>query len=198
MVISNRGLAKDRQPLKFVPIYVKRLHYSKSHGIIGNMKRIIVIGCPGSGKSTFSRALHEKTGAPLFHLDRMFWKEDGTTVERSVFLERLTDALEKDVWIIDGNYASTMEMRMQACDTVVFLDYSQEVCLDGVKVRKGKRRSDLPWIEPEDDDREFLAFIKSYNTQQRPKVMELLHAYSHKNIYIFSDRSEAEAFLAQL
>ena len=158
------------------------------------MKKVIVIGCPGSGKSTVSRALHNKTGIPLYHLDMMYWNADKTTVEKSVFLERLSAVLEKDEWIIDGNYSSTMELRMAACDTVIFLDYPLDVCLDGIKERRGKPRGDMPWIETE-EDAEFIEFIKSYNEQQKPKVLELLEKYSDKNIVIFKSREEADAFL---
>ncbi len=158
------------------------------------MKKIIVIGCPGSGKSTVSRALHNKTGIPLYHLDMMYWNADKTTVEKSVFLERLSAVLEKDEWIIDGNYGSTMELRMAACDTVIFLDYPLEVCLDGIKERLGKQRSDMPWIETE-EDAEFIEFIKNYNEQQKPKVLELLEKYDDKNIIIFRSREQADAFL---
>ena len=76
------------------------------------MKKIIVIGCPGSGKSTFSRELHDRTKIPLYHLDMLFWNADKTTVENSVFLERLNELLDKDEWILDGNFNSTMELRM--------------------------------------------------------------------------------------
>ena len=158
------------------------------------MKKIIVIGCPGSGKSTLSRALHNKTGIPLYHLDMMYWNADKTTVEKSVFLERLSAVLEKNEWIIDGNYGSTMELRMVACDTVIFLDYSFDVCLDGIKERRGKPRSDMPWIETE-EDAEFIEFIKNYNEQQKPKVLELLQKYTDKNIIIFKSREQADAFL---
>ena len=158
------------------------------------MKKIIVIGCPGIGKSTVSRALHNKTGIPLYHLDMMYWNADKTTVEKSVFLERLSTVLEKDEWIIDGNYGSTMELRMAACDTVIFLDYPLDVCLDGIKERRGKPRSDMPWIETEEDE-EFIEFIKSYNEQQKPKVLELLEKYSDKNIIIFKGREQADTFL---
>ena len=143
------------------------------------MKKIIVIGCPGSGKSTFSRRLNNITQIPLFHLDMLFWNEDKTTVEKSVFLERLEKVMKNDEWIIDGNYSSTMEQRMMECDTVFFLDYATDVCLDGIKERKGKPRSDMPWIE-EEDDLEFIEFIKSYNEKSRPKVIELLERYSEK------------------
>ena len=158
------------------------------------MKKVIVIGCPGSGKSTVSRALHNKTGIPLYHLDMMYWNADKTTVEKSVFLERLSDVLEKDEWIIDGNYSSTMKLRMVACDTVIFLDYPLDVCLDGIRERRGKPRSDMPWIETEEDS-EFIEFIKNYNEQQKPKVLELLKKYSDKNIIILESREQADAFL---
>ncbi len=161
------------------------------------MKKVIVIGCPGSGKSTFSKSLHQITNIPLFHLDMLFWNTDKTTVEKSVFLDRLLKIIENDQWIIDGNYGSTMELRMQSCDTVIFLDYPLEVCLNGIQERKGKARSDMPWIEPSEDDAEFIEFIKNYNSQSRPKVMELLNRYSQKDIIIFSTRTQAEDFLAK-
>ena len=125
------------------------------------MKKIIVIGCPGSGKSTFSRALHKKTGIPLYHLDMMYWNEDRTVVPKELFHERLKCALEKDEWIIDGNYASTMEYRMSLCDSVFFLDFTPEVCLEGVKERHGKKRSDIPLVETH-EDAEFTEFVKSF------------------------------------
>lgn len=158
------------------------------------MKKVIVIGCPGSGKSTVSQALHNKTGIPLYHLDMMYWNADKTTVEKSVFLERLSAVFEKDEWIIDGNYGSTMELRMAGCDTVIFLDYPLDVCLDGIKERRGKPRSDMPWIETE-EDAEFIEFIKSYNEQQKPKVLELLKKYSDKNIIVLESREQADSFL---
>ena len=158
------------------------------------MKKIIVIGCPGSGKSTFARALHKKTGIPLYHLDMMFWNADKTTVEKSVFLERLYSVLEKDEWIIDGNYGSTMELRMAACDTVIFLDHPLDVCLDGIRGRRGKPRSDMPWIETE-EDAEFIEFIKSYNEQQKPQVLELLKKYGDRNVIILRSREQADAFI---
>ena len=158
------------------------------------MKKIIVIGCPGSGKSTFSRALHHKTGIPLYHLDMMYWNADKTTVDKPVFLERLTAVLDMDTWIIDGNYGATMEMRMAACDTVIFLDYPLDVCLDGIKERQGKPRSDMPWIETEEDT-EFMTFIKTYQEMQRPKVLLLLDKYADKSRIIFTSREEADAYL---
>lgn len=158
------------------------------------MNKAIVIGCPGSGKSTFSKALHELTDIPLYHLDLLKWNSDKTTVSKEVFLERLQNVLILDKWIVDGNYGSTIELRMKECDTVFFLDYPVEVCIDGIKKRQGKPRSDMPWIETEDDE-EFLEFIRNYNTQSRPKVLELLEKYKEKNIVIFKSRKEAENYI---
>ena len=158
------------------------------------MKKIIVIGCPGSGKSTLSRKLHNITEIPLYHLDMMFWNEDKTTVEKSVFLKRLSEVLIKDSWIIDGNFSSTMEQRMNECDTVIFLDYPTDVCLDGVEKRRGKPRGDIPWIETEEDE-EFTEFIKTFNVSRKPAILELLDKYKEKNILIFKSREEADRFL---
>lgn len=164
------------------------------------MKKIIVIGCPGSGKSTFSRALQKITGLPLIHLDMLYWNSDGTTVpEKTVFLERLHRAMSGESWIIDGNYASTMQLRMAACDTIIFLDLSTELCLKGIRARKGKPRPDMPWQgSAEDDDEEFVTFIKDYATQSRPKVLELLDAHSDKTIHVFQSHQEADAFLQSI
>ena len=162
------------------------------------MKRVIVIGCPGSGKSTFSRALQSATGLPLCYLDMLYWNADGTNVPKPVFDERLQQTLEKESWIIDGNYSRTMELRMLYCDTVFFLDYPMDVCIDGIRSRKGKKRPDMPCITPEDADDVFIEFIRNYNNDSRPGVLDLLQKYSDKDIYIFRSREDADKFIAQL
>ena len=163
------------------------------------MKRVMVIGCPGSGKSTFSRALHSKTGLPLFYLDMMYWNPDRTRVDKNRFLERLTSVLEQEAWIIDGNYHSTIEYRLQKCDTVFFLDYPTEICLQGVRERRGRKRPDMPWTESADaEDAEFLDFIRNYQTRSKPEICALLRRYPEKKVYIFSSRKEADAFLRGL
>ncbi len=158
------------------------------------MKKVIVIGCPGGGKSVFSRALARKTGLPLFHLDMMYWNTDRTKVPRETFLGCLDEALHRERWIIDGNYASTMRQRLEACDTVFFLDYPTEVCLAGVEARRGKPRPDMPWIEEEPDE-EFLSLIRDYAEKKRPEVLALLGEYADKTVYVFRSSEQADLFL---
>ena len=158
------------------------------------MKRVLVIGCPGGGKSTFSRQLNQLTKLPLYHLDMLYWNEDRTTVPKKVFLERLAGVIAQDEWIIDGNYSSTMEMRLEACDTVFFLDYPTQVCLEGIAARKGKARADIPWVE-EADDEEFLQFVCKFQEESRPEIIRLLDKYPAKQLIVFRSREEAGDYL---
>lgn len=161
------------------------------------MNRIMIIGCPGSGKSTFARALAPKVGLPLYHLDMMYWNPDRTTKPKEEFRAALRETVKLPEWIIDGNYGSTLELRMEACDTVIFLDYPPEVCLSGIEERRGKPRSDMPWIETEPDP-EFIEWVKSYNTEGRPKVIDLLEKYKEKEIFVFTSRKEGDEWLKNL
>ena len=161
------------------------------------MKKVIVIGCCGSGKSTFARHLHACTRIPLFHLDQLNWNADKTTVEKTVFLKRVREVTQKDTWIIDGNYGSSMEMRMQACDTVFFLDYPVDICIRGIYDRVGKVRTDMPWIEDEVDE-DLIEFVKNYEKEDRPEVLNLLSKYKEKDIHIFHTRKEANVYLESL
>lgn len=163
------------------------------------MNRVIVIGCPGSGKSVFSRKLHDITGLPLYPLDMIRWREDKTFIPRERLIEEINRIAVTDKWIFDGNYGSTMELRMSYCDTIIFLDYPTEVCYDGITKRRGTVRPDMPWVEsPDEIDAEFVNKVLSYNTVDRPVVLERIEKYSDREIHIFSTRAEAEEFLGGL
>ena len=158
------------------------------------MKKVIIIGCPGSGKSTFARKLSQKTGLPLYYLDMIYHKSDKTTVTKEEFDLVLSDILKKDTWIVDGNYIRTIPTRVKACDTVFWLDFRTELCLEGIRDRWGKPREDMPWIETEPDE-EFLAFVRAFALETKPKIQEILAQYPQKNIIIFHSREEADRFI---
>lgn len=156
--------------------------------------KAIVIGCPGSGKSTFAKKLSEYTNTPLCYLDRMNWNSDKTSVSRVIFDKRLSEVMQKDEWIIDGNYMRTMEMRMAKSDVIYLFDLPTDVCIGGVRERLGKKHEDLPWIETEIDD-DFINFIKDFKTESIPKIYKLTDKYSSKKIIGFKSRRDAEKYL---
>ena len=159
------------------------------------MKKIIVIGCPGSGKTTFAEKLRDKTGLPLYYLDAIWHKPDRTHISREEYDARLAEILALDSWIIDGNYSRTVERRIAACDTVLLFDLPVEVCLEGAVSRLGKKRSDMPWTDTELDSglkRE----IEEFRGKNLPPIYALIDQYKDgKTIVIFKSREQADAFL---
>ncbi|MBE6678260.1 MAG: adenylate kinase [Ruminococcaceae bacterium] len=159
--------------------------------------KALIIGCPGSGKSTFARKLQGVTGLPLCHLDMLFWNSDKTTVPRDVFDSRLEKVLAGDAWIIDGNYGRTMERRLKYCDTVFFLDLPTERCLANIRARRGAPRPDMPWVEQE-PDAEFEFYVKKFYEKQRPQIIDLLQLHKNKNIYVFKSHEETDEYIKSL
>ena len=162
---------------------------------IGN--RIIVLGCPGSGKSTFARALAARTGLPLIHLDSVWWRADGSHISRDEFDRALSELLAGEKWIMDGDYSRTYEVRLRAADTVIFLDYPEDVCMAGIVGRLGEERPDMPWTEsalyPE-----LVAMVKNYARDNRPVLLDLLRRYADRQVLVFTDRTRADRWLSEL
>ena len=162
------------------------------------MQRVIVIGSPGAGKSTFSRALRDKTGLPLHYLDMLWHKADKTTVSHEEFDEKLLLLCKGERWILDGNFARTLELRLQHCDTVILLDLPTELCIKGVEARIGKPREDMPWQEQEFDP-EFREYILRFEKERLPQMYELLEKYrKKKTVIVFHSHDEADWFLQAL
>ena len=159
------------------------------------MKKVIVIGCPGSGKTTFSEKLNKCTGLPLFYLDAIWHKPDRTHISRDEFDRIMPEIFKKDKWIIDGNYNRTMETRIKACDTVFLFDLPTDICLQGATDRLGKSRYDVPWIDTKLDP-VFKKQIEDFREKSLPDIYKLLNKYrNEKNIIIFKSRQQAEIFL---
>lgn len=159
-------------------------------------KRIIVLGCPGSGKSTFSKELHKLTTLPLVHLDNIWWKEDHTNISCDEFDRKINLILQGKEWIIDGDYSRTYEKRIKACETLFFLDYSEKQCMEGIIERVGKDRTDIPWTENALDP-ELVTLVKEYKTKNRLELYELFKKYNQKQILIFKSRAQADEWIIQ-
>lgn len=148
------------------------------------MKKVIVIGSPGAG-------------LPLYYLDMIWHKLDRTNISREELVAEQKKIMENRSWIIDGNYLSTMELRLENCDTIFLLDYPLEVCLAGAKARIGTKREDIPWVETEFDE-EFRQWILNFPKDQLPVIYQLLEKYGqNRNIHIFRSREAAENYLEE-
>ena len=157
------------------------------------MQKVLVIGCPGSGKSTFARELHRRTGLPIYYLDMIWHRADRTEISAEEFDQKLDDICQQTNWIIDGNYLRTLEKRLAYCDTVFWLHFDVQACLEGAKSRIGKKREDLPWIE-EELDPEFEQYIIDFEHDQIPEMKRILAHYNGELI-VFHTRLEMNQWL---
>ena len=157
--------------------------------------RILVIGSPGAGKSTFSRKLRDKTGLPLYYLDMIYHNPDRTTVSREEFDEKLSHILALGRWIIDGNYQRTLPMRFERCTDVFMFDLPVEQCLKGAEARIGQAREDMPWVEDEFDP-EFKQYILDFQKDQILRIYDLIENYKDSRaITVFRSREEADGWI---
>ena len=166
------------------------------------MERIVIIGCGGAGKSTLARQLGEKLDIPVVHLDRLFWKPGWVEESKEEFDRKLALELEKDRWIIDGNFNRTMPQRLQKCDTILYLDFSRLTCLLGVAKRiittYGKVRPDMGEGCPERFDLEFLQWVWNYNKRNRQRNYQLLEQATHAEKIVLKNRRMVKQFLKNL
>lgn len=160
------------------------------------MQKVIIIGCPGAGKSTFGRKLADVAGLPLHYLDMIWHRPDRTTVSREEFDEQLDHLLDGDRWIIDGNYIRTLPLRLFRCDTVFMFDLPLEVCLAGAEERLGKERVDMPWTDTVLDE-EFRQWILDFPKMQLPLINLFLDSYNG-TVIRFKSRREADEYIITL
>ncbi|MBQ2955622.1 MAG: topology modulation protein [Clostridia bacterium] len=161
-------------------------------------RRIILIGCGGSGKSTFARKLGEATGLPVVHLDQLYWKPGWQHLSKDEFDEVLAAELTKPEWIMDGNFDRTIPRRLEFCDAVIFLDLPRLVCISGVIRRVissyGRTRPDMGEGCPERFDLSFLKWVWNFNKEKREKYLSLLNS-SGKTVYRIRSRRELPALI---
>ncbi len=165
------------------------------------MKRVVVIGSGGAGKSTFARSLAEVTGLPLIHLDALYWQPGWQPTPRDVWRQRVEELVAQDEWIMDGNFQSTFDLRLPRADTIFYLDYSRFLCLFRAIKRiwqwRGKTRSDMgPGCPEKVMDLQFARWIWNYPDAERPKVLKILKELDEgREIFIHNSPQETRAFL---
>jgi adenylate kinase family enzyme len=167
------------------------------------MKKILVIGSSGSGKSTFARRLGEILDLPVIHLDSLFWSSGWIETPKDEWRTKVAEALQGDSWIIDGNYSATMDLRLPVCDTVIFLETPRIICvyriLKRVVTYKKGSRPDIPKGCDEKFDWDFVKIVWSYPTRSKPKVEGLLKQLAdEKTIIRLKSKKEIERFLSEL
>lgn len=167
------------------------------------MKKVIIIGSGGAGKSTLARKLSDITGIEIYHMDKLFWQPGWVSITREELADKIKEIVARDSWIIDGNYSSTMDIRMEAADTIIYLDFPSIVCLWGIFKRRimysGKKRPDITEGCNEKIDWEFFNWVLTYRRRNRKKLLVMLNKYAeNRKVFILRSRSQVDNFANKL
>ena len=161
--------------------------------------RIVIFGCGGSGKSTLARKLGEKLNIPVIHLDQIYWRPGWQPITDEEFDKILIEKLSEKEWIIDGNFNRTIPLRLEHCDTAIYLDFSRFTCLRSVIGRViryyGKTRPDMGTDCPDKFDLEFLIWIWNFNKNNRSRYYEILAELQGKEVHILRARREIKGLI---
>lgn len=167
------------------------------------MRKILVIGSGGAGKSSFARRLGKLLDIEVIHLDTLYWKAGWVETPKAAWAETVAGLVRRDSWIMDGNYSGTFDIRFQACDAVVFLDMPRLLCLWRVLKRaviyRNRSRPDMAAGCDEKLTREFILWVWNYPKTRRPRVLELMRrAGDGKQLVRLRSPAEAEKYLARV
>jgi adenylate kinase family enzyme len=164
------------------------------------MRRVLVIGISGAGKSTFARALAQRSGLPLIHLDKEFWRPGWKITPRAEWRAKVAELVAREAWIMDGSFGASLDLRLPRADTVVWFDYPRQRCLRRVAWRiattYGRVRPDLAEGCPEQLDWEFLRFVWDFNAKSRPQIVAALAEHGgHVKPVVVERDADARRFL---
>lgn len=168
------------------------------------MQRILVMGASGSGKSTFSRRLSAVTGIPVVSVDALFWKPGWVESGKAEFHERLTAAALQPSWIMDGNFTSHLvELRRDACDTLIWFDLPRATCMMGILARiarsYGQVRPEMAEGCPEKIDLAFFHYVWTFREKIRPKLLSYFEGLRPDQTFVtFTRRAQADRYLNNL
>jgi adenylate kinase family enzyme len=168
------------------------------------MRRVLVMGCAGSGKTTFARKLADKLGLPFVSIDRIFWQPGWREPAREDFAARMTLEAAKPAWVMDGNYTShaAAELRRVRADTIIWFDLPRRVCVLGIIRRSvmsyGRVRSEMAPGCPEKFDLAFYRFVWTYGAAHRPRLLAYVSALrDNQRLVTFTTRKQAAEFLSR-
>lgn len=167
------------------------------------MQKIMVIGSCGAGKSTLSKQIGAIKNLPVIHLDSLYWKPNWVESTTEEFIEKQTQALAHEKWVVDGNYGATIDVRMAQADTIVWLDLPMPICVFRVLKRTiqnyGKTRFDMGAGCKERFDLEFLHYVISFPWHARKRLIKNLKRKKEGQPVIhLKSKKEVEAFLEGL
>lgn len=165
------------------------------------MRKVLVIGPGGAGKSTLASQLGKLLNIEVLHLDRFYWRAGWVETPKPEWLKTVEELTTRDSWIMDGNYSGTLDVRFQACDTVIFLDMARTLCLWRVIKRavtyRNRSRPDMADGCHEKLNLEFLLWIWNYPRRSRPKIIKMLEASpAEKRIVWLRSQADVERFLS--
>jgi adenylate kinase family enzyme len=157
------------------------------------VRRVLVIGAGGSGKSFVSQALGQKLGLPVVHLDREYWGPGWVETPRAEWERRVRELCAADEWVLDGNYDKSLPLRLERAESVVFLDVPTLTALAGVLQRyvrwRGKSRPDLPDGCVEALEPGFVRWVLRYRRTERPRIIALLSRFDGAVVVLTSRRA---------
>jgi len=167
------------------------------------VKRILIIGVGGSGKSTLANLLGDKLQLPVIHLDQYYWKPGWIATNKAEWSKIVNRLIQKDKWIIDGNYGGTMKERIEQADTIIFLYRPTLVCLFRVLSRTfryfGETRPDMTENCPEKISWDFYHYILVYNFTRAPKILKVLNQLKdEKQVIILKKDKAVKNFLLSI
>ena len=167
------------------------------------MQRILVTGCCGAGKSTFSKKLQSILKLELIHLDQYYHKPNWEEPEKAEWEKIVHTLVQKSSWIMDGNFSGTMDVRIKSADTIIYLDYSTLKCFWRVIIRifkdHGLVRSDMANGCKEQFNLEFLHFVLTFNSKNRKRFIQKLNLIKdEKKVLVFKTDKQADKFLDQI
>ncbi len=167
------------------------------------MRKILVIGSGGSGKTTVAKEIAARTGLPLIHLDQLFWHPGWVKTPDDEWDRLIAELSAQDAWIMDGNYGRTLPTRLDAADTVVFLDLPPVVCTWRILKRRlrylGRSRPDVASGCPENLTWEFVSWVWTYRTRRRPEILQRLEAVrGSKKVFVLQSDADVQRFLTTL